>query len=160
VFSDEIDIEDTMSVMVSYRNGVTMSYSLNAFCPWEGYAITFNGTLGRLEHKCEESVYINADGSVPGALKKEGTWTRVYPHWESAYGVDVWTGKGGHGGGDVLLRRDLFGAEAADDKYKRAADQRAGAWSIMTGIAANHSMAEGRPVRIDELLPGMEMPDY
>ncbi|NQU43141.1 gfo/Idh/MocA family oxidoreductase, partial [bacterium] len=44
--------------------------------------------------------------------------------------------------------------------YKRAADQRAGAWSIMTGIAANHSMREGRPIRIEDLVPGIEMPDY
>ena len=31
---------------------------------------------------------------------------------------------------------------------------------ILTGIAANHSMAENRPVRVDELVPGIEMPDY
>jgi predicted dehydrogenase len=160
VFSDDIDIEDSMNVVVSYRNGVKMTYSLNAFCSWEGYTITFNGTRGRLEHKCEETVYINADGSVPGALKPEGTWTRIYPHWNTPYEVDIWSGKGGHGGGDIPLIEDLFRQKNSDDKYVRAADQRAGAWSIMTGVAANHSIAEERPIRINELLLGIELPDY
>ena len=49
---------------------------------------------------------------------------------------------------------------AEPDKYLRAADQRSGAWSIMTGVAANHSMASGKPVKIDDLVPGIEDPDY
>ena len=56
-----------------------MSYSLNAFMPWEGYIVAFNGTKGRLEHKCEETVYINGDGTVPGELQAEGTTIRIYP---------------------------------------------------------------------------------
>ena len=42
----------------------------------------------------------------------------------------------------------------------RAADQRAGAYSILTGIAANRSIELGQPVRIDSLVEGLEMPDY
>ena len=37
VFSGDIDIEDTMHLAVRYRGGATMSYSLHAFMPWEGY---------------------------------------------------------------------------------------------------------------------------
>ncbi len=59
VFSDEIDIEDTMQVMVTYRSGATMSYTLHAFMPWEGYTISFNGTHGRIEHICQEVDSIN-----------------------------------------------------------------------------------------------------
>ncbi len=55
VFSDKIDIEDSMNLVVDYANGVKMSYSLNTFMPWEGYVVSFNGTKGRLEHKCEET---------------------------------------------------------------------------------------------------------
>jgi hypothetical protein len=47
-----------------------------------------------------------------------------------------------------------------EDTYLRAADQRSGAWSILSGIAANVSMAENRPVRVDELVPGLELPEY
>jgi len=66
VFSDQIDIEDSMQLVVGYENGVRMAYSLNAFMPWEGYIISFNGAKGRLEQKCMETVYISGDGSVPG----------------------------------------------------------------------------------------------
>ena len=161
VFSDEIDIEDNMNVLVSYRSGARLAYSLNAFMPWEGYVVCFNGTAGRLEHKCEEAAYINADGSVPGALKPEGTSIRVYPHWRPAYGVDVWEASGGHGGADPVMLKYIFDPQSQPvDKYLRAADQRSGAWSILTGVAANHSMAGNRPVRIDELVPDIGMPDY
>ena len=161
VFSGEIDIEDSMNVLVTYANGVKMSYSLNSFSPWEGHIVSINGTRGRLEHKCEESAYINADGSVPGALKKEGTWIRIYPHWKPAYSLDVWEAKGGHGGADPVMLKYIFDPDAQpEDKYLRASDQRSGAWSILTGIAANHSMAEGRPILVDELVPDIGMPDY
>ncbi|MFA7229475.1 MAG: Gfo/Idh/MocA family oxidoreductase, partial [Melioribacteraceae bacterium] len=62
VFRPEIDIEDTMNVMVKYSNNATMSYSLNAFNSWEGYYVIFNGTRGRIEHKIEEKIYVAGDG--------------------------------------------------------------------------------------------------
>lgn len=161
VFSPEIDIEDTMSLSVHYRNGADMTYSLNAFSPWEGYTVSINGTRGRLEHKCEETVYINADGTVPGALKAEGTWIRVYPHRAPAYDVPVWEAEGGHGGADPVMLRYIFeAAKQPVDRYLRAADERAGAWSILTGVAANRSIAEQRLVRIAELVPDLALPEY
>jgi len=160
VFSPLIDIEDTMNVLISYKNGVKMAYSLNAFMPWEGYVVTFNGSKGRLEHKCQESVYINADGSVPGTLLSEGTWVRVFPHFKPCYSIDVWQAVGGHGGGDTLLLQDIFKPDSEPDKYLRAADERGGAYSILCGAAANKSMATGQVVRIDDLVQGIGLPDY
>jgi predicted dehydrogenase len=161
VFSKNIDIEDSMNVVISYTNGAKLCYSLNAASPWEGYTIAFNGTKGRLEHKCQESVYVNADGSVPGMLKKEGTWTRVYPHWKPAYSVDLWEGKGGHGGGDPVMLATIFAPDTvAPDKYKRAADQRSGSYSILCGIAANKSMKTGKVVNISSLVKNIGEPDY
>ncbi|NLX07637.1 MAG: Gfo/Idh/MocA family oxidoreductase [Phycisphaerae bacterium] len=160
VFSDQIDIEDSMNVVVEYDTGAKLSYSLNAFTPWEGYMIAFNGSKGRLEHVCQESVYINGDGTVPGELINEGTHTRVFPHFQTSYSVDLWTGTGGHGGGDDPLLADLFAVDPPKDKYLRAADERSGAYSILTGVAANHSMASGQAVRIAELVPGLRRPDY
>ena len=49
VFKEDIDIFDTMNAVVTYSNGVNMSYSCNAFMPVEGYHLAFNGTKGRLE---------------------------------------------------------------------------------------------------------------
>ena len=49
VFREDVDIYDTMSAVIKYSNGTTMSYSLNAFNPIEGYRLAFNGEKGRLE---------------------------------------------------------------------------------------------------------------
>ena len=160
VFSADIDIEDTMHVIVNYRSGAMLSYSLHAFMPWEGYIVSFNGSTGRLEHICQESTYFSGDGSVPGELMLEGTKIKIYPHFQSGYEVKVWQSTGGHGGGDPILLDDLFAPNASDDKYMRSADHRAGAWSILTGIAANHSIASGLPVQIKDFIHGLEEPDY
>ena len=161
VFGKGIDIEDSMNVVVDYASGCKLSYSLNAYSPWEGYQIQFNGTRGRLEHMCQETVYINGDGTVPGALSEEGTWIRVFPHWEPAYDVDLWTGEGGHGGADPRMLEYLFDPKNQPrDKYLRAADQRAGAYSILTGIAANKSMKSGQAIRVKDLVKGVGLPDY
>lgn len=161
VFSKDIDIEDSMNVVVDYASGAKMSYSLNTYMPWEGYTIMINGTRGRLEHKCEETSYINSDGSVPGATKEKDTWTRICPHWQPAYKVDLWKGKGGHGGADPVMLAYIFDPEnQKQDKLLRKADERAGAWSILTGVAANQSMSEGHPVTIQELVSDLQMPDY
>lgn len=158
-FSDQIDIEDTMSLVVSYENGVKMSYSLNAFMPWEGYTVMLNGTKGRLEHKCEEQVYVSGDGTIPGALKKEGTWIKIFPLFRPAYEVEIWGGEGGHGGADPIMLKDIFHPEE-EDKYQRKADHRAGAYSILCGIAANRSIETGRQIFIKDLVSNIDLPAY
>ena len=160
VFRPEIDIEDTMNVLVGYDNNVTLCYSVNAFNAWEGYVIAFNGTKGRLEHKAEESVYISNDGSVPGALKRDGTYIRIYPLRQPGYSVEVWTGVGGHGGGDDVMLDDIFGETPKPDKYMRNADQRSGAYGCLVGIAANICFKTGQPVKIADLAPDVGYPDY
>ena len=47
VFDAGISIEDNLAALVDYDTGATMSYSLNAHAPWEGYRVTVNGTEGR-----------------------------------------------------------------------------------------------------------------
>ncbi len=160
VFRPEADIEDTMNVLVRYSTGATMSYSLNAFNSWEGYYVIFNGTKGRLEHRIEETVYVAGDGNVQGGIKPGGEYTKIFPIRGVAYDVKVWQGEGGHGGGDTVMLQDIFGAEKKPDKYLRCADQRAGAYSLLTGVAANYSMTAGKEIRIDDLVPGIGMPDY
>jgi len=160
VFRPEIDIEDTMNVVAKYDNDVTLSYSLNAFNAWEGYYIMFNGTKGRLEHKIEEKVYVAGDGGEQGGIKEGGTSTKIFPIRGTVYDVKIWEGTGGHGGGDILMLTDIFGAEKVNDKYLRCADQRAGAYSLLTGVAANLSMVSGKEILIDELVKNIGRPDY
>lgn len=158
IFGKPMDIEDTMNLAVRYDTGAFMSYSLNAFMPWEGYKIVFNGTKGRLEHDCVESVFISGDGRVQGATIPQGTKIRLYPHFKPARDLPVRTGKGGHGGGDTPLMVDLFAPHPQRDPCLRAADYTSGAMSILVGVAANRSMQTGRPVRIDSLVHGIPKP--
>lgn len=62
VFSDGISIEDTMNLLVRYKNGAVMTYSLTAYAPWEGFRVNFNGTGGRLEVEVVENSYVNSGG--------------------------------------------------------------------------------------------------
>ena len=66
--------------------------------------------------------------------------------------------KGGHGGGDAVLLDEF--SYPPPDRYIRAADGRAGAASILTGIAANHSTHTGKPIQIADLAPGLKRPDH
>ena len=158
VFSPEIDIEDSMNVLVDYRNGTRMSYSLNAFMPREGYTVCFNGTRGRLDHVCEESSYVSGSSPIAASLDAERTSIRVQPHFERARSIPLEAATGSHGGGDERLLADLFSPGNGPDPLGRAADQRAGAWSVLTGIAANESIRSGTRVCVDDLAPGLELP--
>ncbi len=160
VFRPEIDIEDTMNVLVKYSTRATMSYSLNAFNSWEGYYVIFNGTKGRLEHKIEETIYVAGDGGVQGGIKAGGEYTKIFPIRGAGYDVNVWQGEGGHGGGDDLMLKDIFNPTTTPDKYMRCADQRAGAYSLLTGVAANFSMAAGKEIVIDDLVKNIGMPEF
>jgi predicted dehydrogenase len=143
VFADEIDIYDTMSATVRYKSGAVMSYSMTAYAPWEGYSLAFNGSEGRLEVEFLE----RAPGRSPGVQ------IALHPLRRPAREIEPETGAGEHYGGDRLLRDHLFrGVES--DPLGLAAGSRAGAMSILTGIAANRSIAEGRPVLVEGLLSG------
>jgi hypothetical protein len=159
IFSDEIDIQDTMNLVVQYQSGAQLSYCLNAFTSWEGYRVVFNGSKGRLEHTCQESSYINGDGKVPGALFPEETSIKIFPHFQTPYSVKVDEGHGGHGGGDAVMLDDIFGTPQPD-RLKRSADYVQGAYSILTGIAANKSIEEKKMINISDLVQGLPAPGY
>lgn len=160
VWRPDIDIEDTMNALVDYDTGATLSYSLNAFNAWEGYTVAFNGTKGRIEHSIVESTYINGTETVQGGVANNGVRTRVIPLRGAAYEVTPWTAEGDHGGGDRLMLEDIFAVNPPADRFHRVADERAGAWSILVGIAANDSLQSGARVRVDQLVPGLEKPEY
>ncbi|KAG7284686.1 hypothetical protein NEMBOFW57_009295 [Staphylotrichum longicolle] len=151
VFGDGISIEDTMNVLVRYRNGAVMTYSLTAYAPWEGFRVNFNGTGGRIEMEVVENSYVNSGGdqSLEGSIEKRTILVR--PLFEPPREVEIETSKGAHGGGDSVLLQDLFG-EPVTDEYMRAASHIDGAASILTGIAANKSIATGQVVYVDDIL--------
>ncbi len=153
VFRPEIDIEDSMSVLVRYDTGATLTYSLNAFSAWEGYTIAFNGTHGRLEYRF---------GDAPTAEGKRADRARIA--LVSLRGVEreipPAVGTGLHQGGDSIMLDDLLLPTPPADPFLRAADERAGAAAAVIGMAANRCFATGQPVEIANLLPELRRPDY
>ncbi|UOQ87214.1 Gfo/Idh/MocA family protein [Gracilibacillus salinarum] len=151
VFGDGINIEDTLGVNVTYKNKAILTYSLNAYLPWEGFQIAFNGTKGRIEVAVREQSYINSGGEKGDEGKLKEKTIRVLPMFGEPYEVEVEEKEGGHGGGDPELLNDLFG-EPKEDEFKRAASHVDGAISILTGIAGNQSLATGQAVKIKDLV--------
>jgi predicted dehydrogenase len=169
VFDPGITIEDNLAALVDYDSGATLSYSLNAHSPWEGYRVSVSGTEGRAELEVVErgAVLIGEDGRVvvdpsanPGQSASESADTAVRPeserlvvqrHWESARVVDIPEGIGGHGGGDAYLLDHLFHRVAVDEPLGRVAGFADGVKAVSVGIAGNLSLATGEPVRIPDL---------
>jgi predicted dehydrogenase len=151
VFSEDISIEDTMGAIVRYKNNAILTYSLNAYMPWEGYNIVFNGSKGRLEVNVIEKSYINAGGEKGDEGALVGKTITLKPMFGKPQEISFDEGKGGHGGGDLVMLNDIFG-DPEPDRFKRAASHLDGTFSILTGIAANKSIASGRPVRIKDLV--------
>ena len=98
-----------------------------------------------------EAVYINAGGDSAKEGVVLGKKITVYPMFGEPYNVEIPAGVGGHGGGDSVLLNDLFGTPDYDP-YHRAASHIDGAMSILTGIAANKSIASGMPIEIKNLV--------
>lgn len=169
VFDAGITIEDNLAALVDYDSGATMSYSLNAHAPWEGYRVTVNGTEGRAELEVVErgAVLIGDDGRVvvdPSMHPDASPEDRVRPdserlvvqrHWEGARVVPIPEGIGGHGGGDAYLLRHLFDRVTDDAPLGRVAGYADGVKAVSVGIAGNLSLATGEPVRIADLELGV-----
>lgn len=162
VFGHGISIEDNVGVMVRYKKGTILTYSLNAHCPWEGYRVMFNGTRGRLEYNVVEKSYVSGDKedfNQPGMRELEGDAKKtmvpeiIYQqHFGKPQVISYeQNDKGGHGGGDVRLLDDVFKG-VKDNTYGHAAGYVDGAKSILIGIAANKAMASGLPVNISSLV--------
>ena len=148
VFGDGVSIEDTMSLLVRYRTGVVLNYSLNAYMPREGFSVAFNGTRGRLEY--QEAHGADDEGGLGGLWSDRLV---VLPHFGKSYEVQVPSAEGGHGGADPSIQERMFSADPPPDPWGRSAGHGQGAASIMVGIAANRSFETGRPESVAELCP-------
>ncbi len=163
VFGAGISIEDNLALVVDYDGGATLSYSLNAHAPWEGYRVAVNGTEGRAELEViERGAVLVGDGLHPvvdpsatdagdaSSLRPVGERLILQRHWSEAVEVPIEGGGEAHGGGDVLLLEDVF-AGPVDDPLGRPADWTDGVRSIAVGIAGNRSLETGTPIRVADL---------
>ena len=155
VFGDNITAEDSMSVLVKYRTGAVLNYSLNAYLPREGFYVVFNGTHGRLEFQEMGGAHWRDDeGNYQSG--PETFWREhivVHPQFGRPYEVDVPHASGGHGGGDPKLLEQIFADDPTPDRWQRSAQHGQGAASILIGVGANHSFADGQPQRISQMCP-------
>ena len=173
VFDPEINIEDTMSVLVKYTGGAQLTYSLVSYAPVEGWQLTVSGSKGRLEafhgdafvptetpnyaqretNEYRKSIdwrFAQGDGADE-ALTKE--MIKVFPLFGGVQTFTVDKSAGEHGGGDDRLRDMLFLPGQTDDMGIMAGTH-AGAMSILIGTAANYSMTNNCPIAIKDLMEG------
>lgn len=151
VFDADITIEDTMQVQVEYANKATLNYTLCAYSPWEGVEVKFHGTKGELTHR-----HVEVHGVFGGKRdfdNRDTMHTELHVAGQKPQKIDVWEGTGDHGGADPVMLGYLFdGDNVGPDKYKRGSTHVDGAWSILTGIAANAAMKSGQVTDVDALL--------
>ncbi len=159
VFSPDIDIEDSMHAQIEYQGDIVVNYGLTAYNPCEGYRVVFDGTRGRIEHTNSERPYVQPDGRLVRPPLPETDRIVVQPHFSRPYDLVLPRGSGPHAGGDKVMLARLF-RDSSNDQYGHVADERAGAWSAMVGIAANASLARGTAVELAELVPDVPYPDY
>ena len=141
VFKNDINIFDKMAATIKYVNGVQVSYSLTTYSPYEGYRIKFNGTKGCIDAWIEESNPVIQDKNFDEIV--------LFKNFSKRQFIHIPTGSG-HGGGDNLLRDQIFIPDTPDP-LKQCADSRDGAFACLVGIAARNSIASGQPVKIADL---------
>nr|WP_272955853.1 Gfo/Idh/MocA family oxidoreductase [Agrobacterium larrymoorei] len=151
VFDADIGIEDTMQAHIRYASGATANYTLTAYSPWEGLEIRFQGTKGEIVHKHIE--VHGVFGGVRDHADEEAVTTSIHLAGEAPKAVDVPKVKGSHGGADPVMLGYIFDPTGMEpDRFNRASDHVSGAWSILTGIAANASIETGSAVNIRTML--------
>ncbi|GAB3535711.1 Gfo/Idh/MocA family oxidoreductase [Arthrobacter tecti] len=169
VFAPGITIEDNLALVVDYASGPTLSYSLNAHSPWEGYRVAVNGTHGRAELEVVERAAVSSStdqknvvdpSATPveedDAVRVNGERLTLQRHWERAVDVPIVNGEGGHGGGDALLLADLFEGPG-EDPLGRPSGYLDGLRAVAVGIAGNASLESSLPVHISELDLGADL---
>jgi predicted dehydrogenase len=142
VWDNEIDTFDTMTVEVKYNTGTILNYSLNAFLPYEGQRIAFNGQKGRLDVRIfQRQPWDPGHGSdfrLTHNFKETKTW-----HIDPSVGT--------HGGADKRLKDMLF-LPGHKDPLGKIADSRAGILASLIGIAARQSIETEKKVSIADLI--------
>jgi hypothetical protein len=110
--------------------------------PIEGYHLAFNGQDGRIEiRQYEKQAWETPDEDEILVMKNFGGVERLR----------VKHGTGGHFGGDPALQKMLF-VPGTPDPLGQRAGARAGALSVVTGVAAAMSANSGRPIAVRPLL--------
>ena len=142
VWDDKIDSQDTSSVQVQYNKGTQLTYTLNAYLPYEGQYICFSGEKGRLDVRLNSRQPWETEAPFEFRLTNDRTRTRQWT---------VRPEQGGHGGADERVK-DMIFKPNQPDPLGQTAGSRAGVLSSMIGIAARKSIETGGAVKISDLI--------
>jgi len=142
VWDNKIDSQDTASVQVSYTNGTQLTYTLNAYLPYEGQYICFSGEKGRLDVRLNSRQPWETEAPFEFRLTKDRKTTKSW---------NIHPNQGGHGGADERVK-DMFFKPNQPDPAGQKAGSRAGVLSSMIGIAARKSIETGKAVKISDLI--------
>ena len=143
VYSDKIDIEDTITALISYEDNIDMSYKLIAYAPYEGYRLSITGDKGRIEAE-------DFHGLVGPYANKQIYLLNVYDDNGNKKEINVPVSSGSHGGGDDRMMEMIFANKIITDPLNHMANSEAGFNAAYIGMAINLSLAENRVVHIEE----------
>ena len=143
VWREDTNIYDTMSVVVKYESGVLLSYTANTYLPYEGQAISINGSRGRLDYN---------EVKANGFTNNEVRLTRSFGKSEVVKDLET-PRAGGHGGADSSIQDLIFRGPQGSDPLHLRAGLRDGALSSLIGIAARHSIERGsQAIKVQDLV--------
>ena len=143
VWRDDINIYDTMSVVVKYENGVHLTYTANTYLPYEGQSVSINGSRGRLDY---------TEVKANGFANNEVRLTRSFGKSEAVKDLET-SRAGSHGGADSSMQDQIFRGAQGSDPLNLRAGLHDGALSSLVGIAARHSIERGsQTVKINDWL--------
>ncbi|MBR1632737.1 MAG: Gfo/Idh/MocA family oxidoreductase [Bacteroidales bacterium] len=118
-----------------FEDGVTASFTMDAFTPEGGRRTRIMGTLGYIEGDMKEFRVWNFLSSTPEIWNKK---VSEIPEYADA----------GHGGGDLGLVRDFVEAVAAHDPGKLSSDINVSMESHLMGFACERSRRSGRKEKV------------
>ncbi len=153
VFDPEIDIEDQMSVLVRYENGMEVSYTLLAFSPYETQRVIIEGTKGRLEYLSRINTGWVVDSTpLPGIEQITSEEMKLYLPGEGVVEIPIQRAEGGHGGADPQLRSEIFNRDGSAPPTEQMASLAEAVQAVLVGAAANMSIASNEIVDVQQLL--------
>ena len=136
VWKEDTNIYDSMSVIVRYENKASLTYTLDAFLPFEGDEVIINGTKGRIDWNS----YAGGD-----YRREDLRLTRTFGKSELITDLPKPLA-GGHGGADPSMHNLLFRQAGAPDPLGLLAGTRAATYASLIGIGAYRSIDRGGQV--------------
>ena len=135
VFHCDNDQPDHYVTTLEFEDGVTASFSMEAFTPWGGRRTRIMGTKGYIEGDMKEFVvtdFISRKGKIWNMDVEE------VPEYKGA----------GHGGGDLALFRDFVEAIAYEDPTRLTSNIEASVESHIIGFMCEKSRLSGKKAEV------------